>query len=97
MLGSSSLYTFGASGISAIPFPKSWLKYTSERFHGGYGRDFVKGTPFTSIGSFGSRRLGLGGEFGRALPGNLLKGGMFQLGIEGLYGAMLINLDRDVL
>jgi len=97
MLGDYSRFTFGASGISATPFPKSLLKYTPDWFHGGYGRGWVKGTPFTSVGSFGSRRLGLGGEFGRALPINLLKSGIYQLSLEGLHDAMMINSDSEVL
>ena len=95
--GTGGFYTLGASAFTATPFHKSLLKYTPEWFHGGYGRGWTKGTPFTSIGSFGSRRLGFGGDFGRALPGNLLKVGMYQLGGEALYDAMLINSDSEVL
>ena len=89
--------TSGASGLSAVPFPKLWLNKTPSWFHGGYGRGWVKGeTSLTSVGSFGARRLGWAGDT-RAVTGGLFRAGLYQLGAEGLHDAMLINSDSDVL
>ena len=95
LIGGSAI---GASAVGAIPFPKLWLNNTPSWFHGGLGRGWVKGlTDKTSIASFASRRIGLGGDFGRALPGNLLRGGLYQFGAQALHDGMLINSDAGVL
>ncbi|MDH7460704.1 hypothetical protein QEG73_05420 [Chitinophagaceae bacterium 26-R-25] len=64
---------FSAGAVAAIPIPKAMLPNLPRFIVGPYGRSFIQGRLETSVASLLSRRIGLGGDFGRLFPVRLFR------------------------